>query len=190
MAENDEPTTAATSERVPTFGQRRLLLGGTAVLALLMVGVVGGWIGAAVHDDGDEIGRFHRGMYGQPGERMPFGGSAQGRLDGMHNGPQPQTGAPPQRGGEGWRLADGQTGPQLMRRALKDHLGITDEELKTAMLQAVDDAEQDGELTKSQATQARRRIEDGPGMMQGSDDSSATDDADASESSSTVTDDQ
>lgn len=146
------------------------------VLVLVLAGAVGGMIVACVDDHdgrrGDDArmrGPLSMGMgigreYGMRGGRMGMMSGGMGREGGM-----PGAGMMDGRPGAMFGGHDG-----LMRTALRDHLKITDAELKSALSASVDDLLKDGKISKDQASKMKDRLKNAPSMLGSDDDSSGS----------------
>lgn len=172
---------------------RKLGLAALAVLAVLGTGVTAGAVSHHLDERGDDQrggkhmmggggpgGRFG----GGPGGERGGGGMAGGQMGGQGGGQGAMGGKGGMRGGFGAR-GDRAGSPQsLLRSALKDQLDISDAELKTALLAAVDDALKAQEITKDQATAIRARIKSDDTPLTPGDDDSAENEGSKADASS------
>lgn len=145
---------------------RTLLLVIGGVFALFAAGAVGGMVGS--HADGRDHyrngsnGRMHEGgpmNRGQAGGGMMGQGGGQGMMGrGGGQGMMDRGDMDEMHPGAGMGMTGDASPRELMRTALKDHLNISDKQLKKAMEDTVDDLLKDRKISKDQAATMKKMI--------------------------------
>lgn len=167
----DTPTIATTP--TPVGISRNWLVG-----ALVAAAIIGGLIAALCVSlgNGDDERRYERmsafgggpsGMTGGPGgARGMMGGGEQGGSGGasrgIMGGGQGMGGGEQGGAGAGMRghMSSGQVPPQLLRRALVDHLDISKAELNAAIGKTLDDEVEAGNMTAEAAKAMKKALKE------------------------------